>query len=870
MNSPAQRRNSRSCTRYVALLLPFWCFFCHAALATTSMESKLYLDSGKQSFEKCDLRAARTSFESAVQNARTGADKFGLVLALNWLAKTHFKENRIVAAETTWEQALAALAERQNKDSNILNQVQVDLAETKLKLGKFAEAERIFQELFKSEVVARRNPEVKAAAASGLVRLYQETGRARDASIALEQRKGLSSKNDEVFDAFNTLDIANLLVDVGNAAAAQPMFEAILTSKSASLTLSDRAEASLALARMSRDEGKLEEAEEQIKKILDELHKSAQTHCLQLASALITQSSVNLSGEKNKAAINSALQAVSILDKQFGAKSPLMVDALRQRAEVYCALDDYRSAERDYRSAIALEKEHFGETSVSLSRDYSSLAYLLLQQGKYQSAEDLYKQALALITRAYGADSSAVATALNNLALLYMNSGDQAKAEKLVRESLELRKKIFSEKSCAVARSMTILATMFADQSKQDAAEQMLRKAIDIQEELLKPCHPELIGTQRILADLYLTREKYSDAEPLLRKILANDKDTFGGDSASVAVDLEKLASVLSGLKRSPEQAEVIRELDAVRDKLREESGLALEQSSAQSSVSSEREVVLPGQVTPVKDKWALIIGITNFKDPSINLKYAAKDATDFRNFLVNEANFKADHVKLLTDEGATREKIVGNLGETWLRRLANPDDLVVIYVSTHGSPERKDIGGANFIVPYEGTLDNLVLTGIPMQWLTAGIQETVHCNRIVLVLDICHAGAAGGIASKGFLRTVNDQVLGTGQLVIASSKADQISWESGRYPNGVFTRKLIEALRTPQVSSQTIGSAFAQMRTKVEEEVLRDRAKLQTPIIYSKQWRGGDIKLSAPPLEPRPALPAPGNTTKSASPTRK
>jgi hypothetical protein len=39
----------------------------------------------------------------------------------------------------------------------------------------------------------------------------------------------------------------------------------------------------------------------------------------------------------------------------------------------------------------------------------------------------------------------------------------------------------------------------------------------------------------------------------------------------------------------------------------------------------------------PVADKWALVVGISNFKDASINLKYAAKDATDFRNYLISK-----------------------------------------------------------------------------------------------------------------------------------------------------------------------------------------------------------------------------------------
>src|SRR5262249_18291917 len=55
------------------------------------------------------------------------------------------------------------------------------------------------------------------------------------------------------------------------------------------------------------------------------------------------------------------------------------------------------------------------------------------------------------------------------------------------------------------------------------------------------------------------------------------------------------------------------------------------------------------------KDKWALVVGISKFANPQYNLKYAAKDAQDFYNFLVNEANFRRDHVVLLLNEQATR-----------------------------------------------------------------------------------------------------------------------------------------------------------------------------------------------------------------------
>jgi hypothetical protein len=96
----------------------------------------------------------------------------------------------------------------------------------------------------------------------------------------------------------------------------------------------------------------------------------------------------------------------------------------------------------------------------------------------------------------------------------------------------------------------------------------------------------------------------------------------------------------------------------------------------------------------PVRDKWALIVGISNFQDSKLNLKYPAKDAKDFNDYLLKEGHFAADHVKLLTNEQATRANILSELGDKWLPRVANPDDLVVIYISSHGSASDMDIGG--------------------------------------------------------------------------------------------------------------------------------------------------------------------------------
>ena len=260
----------------------------------------------------------------------------------------------------------------------------------------------------------------------------------------------------------------------------------------------------------------------------------------------------------------------------------------------------------------------------------------------------------------------------------------------------------------------------------------------------------------------------------------------------------------------------------------------------------------------PVRDKWAIVIGISKFQDEKLNLHYPAKDATDFYNFLVKEANFSADHVKLLTNEQATRGRILSEIGDKWLPRVANPDDLVLIYFSSHGSASDMDIGGVNYLLAYDSQVDSLFSTGLPMQDLTRIIKGRVHSDRVVLVLDACHSGAADA-GAKGLFRKGNldaDEVAqGTGQLVISSSSPSQVSWESKKYENSVFTRCLIESLRKNGAAT-TLGEAFQNMKDTVQEQVLRERGVMQTPVLKSR-WKGNDLKISVPPSNPRPSLAA-------------
>lgn len=471
---------------------------------------------------------------------------------------------------------------------------------------------------------------------------------------------------------------------------------------------------------------------------------------------------------------------------------------------------------------------------------------------------------------------------------------DVIEAKKLNAKSIEIKQKTVSDaiakkekgndKDPAVAQMLEQLAIFDLANNNVDSAESAVKKAINIQEKALGQSDPKIAYSLLLLGKVYMQKQQLTRAEALFRAAMNRLRTNPDGTQKYAIFCLEDCARVLiqssnpedagailsdtrmaravSGLSEGTFTGDLARRaesaIDAYKQKrkndrqedlVRRVAASRTESSSDDEPVSSEPKRVISKSI---RDKWAVIVGIGNFKESSINLKYASKDAKDFYNFLIKEKGFAPDHVQLLTDQQATRANILSLLGSKWLPRVAEPDDLVVIYFSSHGSPSSLDVGGVNYLVAHDTDPNDLYATGIAMQDLARIIKGRVHCDRIMLVLDACHSGVVAPSA-KGMGREANVNVdaivQGTGQLVLSSSSPEQRSWESKRYEGSVFTKHLIEGLRRNGKMTR-LGEAFSYLDEETKREVLRDRGVLQSPIMKSK-WEGKDLIIGAPPTAP-------------------
>jgi len=271
----------------------------------------------------------------------------------------------------------------------------------------------------------------------------------------------------------------------------------------------------------------------------------------------------------------------------------------------------------------------------------------------------------------------------------------------------------------------------------------------------------------------------------------------------------------------------------------------------------------------PIQQKWALIVGVSRFADRAVpQLNYTTGDASAFAAELKDPAigRFPAANVHVLTDDQATTRNIKEQLN--WIARNAQPNDLVVIYVATHGSPRELDsAGGVNYIVTYDTEIKNadhpdedaLYATALPMVELANAVATRMKALRTAVILDTCYSGGAvtnvskkmgAGIANSAPSQANLDRISqGTGRIVIAAASSNEESLESDQLRHGYFTYFLLQALKsgsgmTPM--SQVFATVAQQVSDRVTADGKKDGETVGQHPVMSRSSEDADFALGA------------------------
>jgi Caspase domain len=234
------------------------------------------------------------------------------------------------------------------------------------------------------------------------------------------------------------------------------------------------------------------------------------------------------------------------------------------------------------------------------------------------------------------------------------------------------------------------------------------------------------------------------------------------------------------------------------------------------------------------KNGYALLIGVGNYRGPGVSpLPVTVNDAEALYELLTDtdRAGYPVENVKLLTDETASKEKIIDSLH--WLATCAakDPDATIIVFFSGHGGIKDEQY----MLLPYDFDWEKWEVSGISKEQFGEKI-NALQCRKLLVLLDCCHAA---GIATKSSIEhqfKASNQALyealqkGKGRVVMASSRHDQYSQILDKAPYSVFTEALVAALNNNGGNDDGYATVLRTM-SYVSEYVIKATKALQTPV---------------------------------------
>jgi hypothetical protein len=165
-------------------------------------------------------------------------------------------------------------------------------------------------------------------------------------------------------------------------------------------------------------------------------------------------------------------------------------------------------------------------------------------------------------------------------------------------------------------------------------------------------------------------------------------------------------------------------------------------------------------------DRYALVIGIDHFQGATRPNTGAVGDAEDTRDALL-QAGWPRDHIRMLTDGGATQAAIRD--GMSWLASRSSDSSFSVFAYSGHV----KQVGSTEYLWP----TDNQFIADTELAGALRGVKGYLWAH-------------ISGCEAAGF----DEGISGPKRLVTAASQSDEKGYElSPELRNSVFTNLLVD-----------------------------------------------------------------------------
>jgi hypothetical protein len=243
-------------------------------------------------------------------------------------------------------------------------------------------------------------------------------------------------------------------------------------------------------------------------------------------------------------------------------------------------------------------------------------------------------------------------------------------------------------------------------------------------------------------------------------------------------------------------------------------SSICINQNSEYKSRAIDIEVLAEGE-KKVPNLYMLLVGVNEYKDPTMNLQFPVKDARAFgkalscsaeqllgkeRVFVYNVQNTIGSEKVFTTPE---REGVIKALRE--ISQKASTSDILLIFFAGHGVMHGSD-DSFTFLTSDASRTNRIgVSTKDLALWLNPEGPFCMKPNKTILIYDACNSGQAAkdlfATLSRDDdeterLRQISDLGDKSGLFILAASAPNQSAYETPSIGNGLLTYSLLYTLK--------------------------------------------------------------------------
>ena len=318
----------------------------------------------------------------------------------------------------------------------------------------------------------------------------------------------------------------------------------------------DAAYALEGLGSMQRILGKLEEAEDSLRKALAMGTELLGADHPDVAQSLQLLTDVLMEQGKYSEAEQLLKKALRLPRPQKDKDRLDIARMLSRLATTLTGQEKFAEAEKIQREALEMMIKLKGEKAAETFACLGNLAHILEGQEDYEAAEDILRKALKDLGEIDGPSDRNIATVLSNLARVVSKQGELVDAENLLRRSLTIQK---ASMGFEHPTSLTFLAISLRDQDKFKEADATFESALVGSEKMFGKGNPKIAIILFHYAESLHEQSKHSKALALAQRALSIEKKPLEPGHSNLAKSYELSGKIHSGLGNL-EEAEKFRE----------------------------------------------------------------------------------------------------------------------------------------------------------------------------------------------------------------------------------------------------------------------------------------------------------------------